>query len=1033
MAKRSAQPGIPLLALVSILLISALPPLAGASAQSPPMSIEAAAEPATVRSGERVRYTLRLENASTMPLQARLEDTLPPGFVYIPGSTRLWANHTFVGDWEPQIEGHTLIWPRLALPAGRANSVYGMHTFVQDRCTKDYIAYQLDRVRELMGPGAFVKQLFYRITVETKGPEPCWIDFVNACYDRDLLPVVRLAGNYGGPYWLKPPAAAPGDYGTIAQAMARVVAGLPRRGNRPLYVEIWNEPNLDIEWGGRADPVEYGEFLVDVAAAIRALGDARIVLLNGGLSPGGNIDRLAFIDGMAAVPGALEAFDVWASHPYPGNHPPEYNIHNDAAPSYPELTIDSYLLELQRLADHGRAGVAVLLTETGYALGQNNFGFQGFAPIDESNRADYIARAFRDHWARWPEVLGACPYELVDPHGQWGVWDWLYPDGRRHQQYDAVWALDKTPAPAAGELVLRFEARAAAQQAGSYTNDITVIGDAGMLTAQDVAPVVVLPPPATPTPVPTVPPTPTIPQAPSPSPTPIATLPTVSPPTPTASPAADCRERIQNGAFETDDAWRILETSYPARYSNTIVHGGKRAAMLGIAQEGENVYSYSSIEQTIALPQVPKLTLRFWYYPISSDILGDRQYALLLDEMGMYKVLMWVASDARTWRQASLDLSAHAGQRVTLRFGVYNDGEGGVTAMYLDDVSLQACDLVPQPPPSATPPARIWLPLAWRGNGVGPSPAASLTRRPVGLASVPLPIGEDSGAAVSHLALDDRRQCLIVAAGQRIAALDRQGERLLWARELPGEVGAVEVEAETGIVYALLPAQGALYAFDSDGRPRFRLEDLGRPVGLAIGGDRAYLADAVEKRLLALWLKDGTIDESRPLPAAPQALALDAPRGLLYAGLMGRGTILALDAATLAPLDEVSLTGLGFPQDLALDDVTQRLYVAHALSPKYGALTIIDTATMSIIENRYGDLAEPLYGSDALCLDADGKMLYLGLFGSVARLDAQHLAMHKLSLGERVAVHSLALSRDGALYIGSDGRLLRWQDGDTQR
>ena len=298
---------------------------------------------------------------------------------------------------------------------------------------------------------------------------------------------------------------------------------------------------------------------------------------------------------------------------------------------------------------------------------------------------------------------------------------------------------------------------------------------------------------------------------------------------------------------------------------------------------------------------------------------------------------------------------------------------------------------------------------------------------------MPLPIGEDSGAAVSHLALDDRRQCLIVAAGQRIAALDRQGERLLWARELPGEVGAVEVDAETGIVYALLPAQGALYAFDSDGRPRFRLEDLGRPVGLAIGGDRAYLADAVEKRLLALWLKDGTIDESRPLPAAPQALALDAPRGLLYAGLMGRGTILALDAATLAPLDEVSLTGLGFPQDLALDDVTQRLYVAHALSPKYGALTIIDTATMSIIENRYGDLAEPLYGSDALCLDADGKMLYLGLFGSVARLDAQHLAMHKLSLGERVAVHSLALSRDGALYIGSDGRLLRWQDGDTQR
>jgi hypothetical protein len=97
-----------------------------------------------------------------------------------------------------------------------------------------------------MGYGAWVKQLFYGITPQTQGPHICWVDFVNAAYDRGLKPVIRLQGEHGGSFWHKPHADWPGNYSSIAWAFQRVVAGLPRRDGHRLYIEIWNEPNLNI-------------------------------------------------------------------------------------------------------------------------------------------------------------------------------------------------------------------------------------------------------------------------------------------------------------------------------------------------------------------------------------------------------------------------------------------------------------------------------------------------------------------------------------------------------------------------------------------------------------------------------------------------------------------------------------------------------------------------------------------------------------------------------------------------------------------
>jgi hypothetical protein len=111
---------------------------------------------------------------------------------------------------------------------------------------------------------------------------------------------------------------------------------------------------------------------------------------------------------------------------YPGNHPPEYNLHRGTA-TYTWSTIDSYRQELSILSQYGRPQAKVFLSETGYNLGNAAFTFEGYPAIGEDNRAEYMQRAFRDDWAAWPEVIGVAPYELNDPLGrpEWQAWDFL--------------------------------------------------------------------------------------------------------------------------------------------------------------------------------------------------------------------------------------------------------------------------------------------------------------------------------------------------------------------------------------------------------------------------------------------------------------------------------------------------------------------------------------------------------------------------------------------------------------------------------
>ena len=139
-----------------------------------------------------------------------------------------------------------------------------------------------------------------------------------------------------------------------------------------------------------------------------------------------------------------------------------------------------------------------------------------------------------------------------------------------------------------------------------------------------------------------------------------------------------------------------------------------------IVEPAAAVYSYSSARQAVTIPaDAISATLRFWLYPMSAEspanpafparplastiqdaiLSNDAQYVLILDESDQrIGTLIWQRRDDRMWTFHQFDLDHYADQTIKLQFGVYNDGWDGVTAMYVDDVSLEVCPATAAPP-----------------------------------------------------------------------------------------------------------------------------------------------------------------------------------------------------------------------------------------------------------------------------------------------------------------------------------------------
>lgn len=152
------------------------------------------------------------------------------------------------------------------------------------------------------------------------------------------------------------------------------------------------------------------------------------------------------------------------------------------------------------------------------------------------------------------------------------------------------------------------------------------------------------------------------------------------------------RDVLIDGDAEAGSGW--LFSPDGAGYSTEISYHAQHGIRLGL-DNGSNHPIDSFAAQTVTIPisaTFAQLNLRL--YPVSSEAnvapSSDAQYVTITPSNtgAISSTLLWMLSNAQTWQRYSFDLTSYAGQTIGVRVGVINDGQGGQTAMFVDNASL---------------------------------------------------------------------------------------------------------------------------------------------------------------------------------------------------------------------------------------------------------------------------------------------------------------------------------------------------------
>lgn len=179
------------------------------------------------------------------------------------------------------------------------------------------------------------------------------------------------------------------DAGRLAPFAGQAAAHYGALGVRTY--EVLNEPNLASNWGGRADPVQYGHLLTAVAKDLRAAQPDAVILTGGlgsvgsGTSTGKNLDPITFLARMLPVV-PRGAFDAVALHPYTFPEKP-----NATSPS----NAFSVVPKVESLLSHaGDASKKIWVTEYGAPT-------SGDAGVGDGTQATMLRQAI-DLNQSWP-------------------------------------------------------------------------------------------------------------------------------------------------------------------------------------------------------------------------------------------------------------------------------------------------------------------------------------------------------------------------------------------------------------------------------------------------------------------------------------------------------------------------------------------------------------------------------------------------------------------------------------------------------
>ncbi|MCL4545691.1 MAG: O-antigen ligase family protein [Chloroflexi bacterium] len=307
---------------------------------------------------------------------------------------------------------------------------FGVNTFLDD----DVYSWQLQRDFEAIKAGGFswIRQEFIWDQIEPgfKGNHYDYKNHVDAWTKWDRI--VRFAQEYHihilarldfAPAWatkgnpdsgkcptLCPPPNNPQDFADFARAVAERYKG------KISAFQIWNEPNLQVDWAGKPiSPAAYTAMLRDAYIAIKSVDPGAIVITaalapNRGDSPN-NMSDLAFLRGMYAA-GAKGYFDVLAAQGY-GLNTPAYDrrigVHSDEFPRIllphaQPFTLDRPLLLRQIMEANGNGSRPLWITEFGWISLPSHWSGNPspWSEVSEAQRIRYTVQAYQRARNEWP-------------------------------------------------------------------------------------------------------------------------------------------------------------------------------------------------------------------------------------------------------------------------------------------------------------------------------------------------------------------------------------------------------------------------------------------------------------------------------------------------------------------------------------------------------------------------------------------------------------------------------------------------------
>jgi hypothetical protein len=229
-----------------------------------------------------------------------------------------------------------------------------------------------------------------------------------------------------------------GDYADFCGALAERYRG------RIAAYQIWNEPNLGREWGGRApDAAGYVSLLAACSAAIRA-HDPDAILISAGLAPTGTWDAQTVPDDLYLQ--AMYDADFTPHIDVVGLNAPGYNQPPHVSPTEAAANGGQRFFTFRRVEDmraimirNGDAARQVAILEMGWTTDTVNPAYAWFA-VDEATHARYLVEAYRyaaEHWQPWVGLISmiyiADPAWTENDEELW--WSITRPNGATTQSY----------------------------------------------------------------------------------------------------------------------------------------------------------------------------------------------------------------------------------------------------------------------------------------------------------------------------------------------------------------------------------------------------------------------------------------------------------------------------------------------------------------------------------------------------------------------------------------------------------------------